>query len=225
MPSKRNRRHRPLALLYIRVSTTEQATEGASLEAQRAALIDEAEARGWDWEVVADEGYSAKDFHRPGIADALARLDAGQADVLLATRLDRVSRSVVDFAGLLDRAGRRGNWRIVLLAQDLDTTKPEGKFMAQVLAAAAEYERNLIGARTREGMAQRRLEGVHLGRPRSLPIEVVERIVKERRSGLKLREIADGLTRDAVPTARGGRAWSTSSVQGVLASTTALALV
>lgn len=141
----------------------------------------------------------------------------GEADALLATRLDRVSRSVVDFAGVLARAKRR-DWQFVLLSPNLDTSDPAGKFTAHVLAAAAEYERDLIGARTREGMAQRRAEGVHVGRPRTLSREVVDRIVREREEGLKLREIAEGLTRDAVPTARGGAAWTIPTIQSVLRS-------
>lgn len=81
--TKRVTRPRPLALAYVRVSTDEQANEGASLDAQRAALTAEADRRGWDVELVADEGVSAKNLNRPGLADALVRLDRGDADVLL----------------------------------------------------------------------------------------------------------------------------------------------
>src|SRR5436190_23109858 len=92
-------RERPLALLYTRVSTAEQADEGASLNAQREILAAEAGRRGWDHEVVADEGHSAKSVEaRPGLTAALQRLDAGEADVLLVLRVDRLSRSVSDFA-------------------------------------------------------------------------------------------------------------------------------
>lgn len=223
MRSTQGKRKRPLALAYVRVSTTEQASEGASLDAQRSALEAETKRRGWDLELIADEGYSAKDLRRPGLTKALDRLDRGEADALLTIRLDRVSRSVADFAGLLARAKRK-KWRLVLLSPNLDTEDAAGKFTAHVLAAAAEYERDLIGARTREGMAQRRAEGVHLGRPRSLPEAVVSRVVAERAGGLTLREIAARLTSDEIPTARGGAQWSTSSVQGVLASTTAVRL-
>lgn len=217
---KRSSRARPLALGYVRVSTDEQVAEGASLHAQRAALSAEAERRGWNLELVADEGYSAKDFKRPGLAAALACLDSAEADALLAVRLDRVSRSVADFAGLLARARRQG-WRVVLLSPNLDTEDAAGKFTAHVLAAAAEYERDLIGARTREGMAQRRAEGVHVGRPRALPESVVVRVVAERARGRTLRAIAEGLSRDGVPTARGRGPWSVSSIQGVLDSCSA----
>lgn len=185
------------------------------MDAQGAALNAEAALRGWDAELVLDEGFSGKDLKRPGLRGALERLDAGDADVLMSVRLDRVSRSVADFAGLLARAHRR-SWRLVLLSPTLDTQDAAGKFTAHVLAAAAEYERDLISARTREGMAQRRLEGQHLGRPRVIPDAVVERVVAQRSSGATLRQIAEGLTLDGVPTARGGR-WSTSTVQGLLA--------
>ncbi|WP_169743014.1 recombinase family protein [Knoellia subterranea] len=169
---------------------------------------------------MADEGFSAKDLNRPGLADALDRLDRGAADALVAIRLDRLSRSVADFAGLLARAKRK-KWRLVLLSPNLDTEDAAGKFTAHVLAAAAEYERDLIGARTREGMAQRRAEGIHVGRPPSLPEGVVARIVDERARGATLRRIAERLTEDGIETARGGATWSTSTIQGVLTSRTA----
>jgi DNA invertase Pin-like site-specific DNA recombinase len=200
------------------VSTVEQVQDGASLDAQRSALVAEGERRGWDVEMIADEGYSGKNLKRPGLAAALDRLDHGEADALMAIRLDRVSRSVVDFAGLLARAKRR-SWRLVLLSPNLDTEDAAGKFTAHVLAAAAEYERDLIGARTREGMAQRRAEGVHVGRPRELSDAIVARIVSQRAAGATLRVIAEGLTEDRVPTARGRSVWAVSAVQGVLAST------
>jgi DNA invertase Pin-like site-specific DNA recombinase len=213
-------RPRPLALGYVRVSTEEQATEGASIEAQRVILAAEAERRGWDLELVADEGLSAKNLDRPGLADALDRLDRGGADTLLAVRVDRLSRSVADFAGLMVRA-ERCRWSLVALDLGVDTTTPAGDLMANVLASVAQYERKVIGQRTREGMAQRKAEGIHVGRPRVLPVDLVARIVRERAAGATLRAIAEGLTAEGIPTARGRAAWSTSTIQGVLASTTA----
>jgi len=214
MSPRRKPRPRPLALGYVRVSTLDQAEHGASLAAQRAALTEEAARRGWDLEIVADEGMSGKNLNRPGMLAALDRLDAGLADMLLATRLDRISRSVADFAGLLDRSTRRG-WDLVLLDPALDTTTPAGRFTANVLASAAQYERELIASRTREGMAQRKAEGATFGRPRLMPDDVVARILTERAAGLSLARIADGLNRDGVPTAHGGSAWHASTVKRV----------
>lgn len=212
-------RDRPLALAYIRVSTADQVDHGASLSAQREALVLEGVRRGWDIEIVADEGVSAKTLNRPALQSALLRLDSGQADFLLAIRLDRISRSVTDFAGLLDRAGRKG-WGLVLLSPNIDTSDPAGRFTSNVLASAAQYERELIGMRTREGMAQRKLEGVRMGRPRVLSIEIYKRIQRMHESGKAMSRIAAELTGEGVPTALGRRTWHASTIKAVLESET-----
>lgn len=216
--TKKPTRDRPLALGYCRVSTSEQVSEGASLDAQRTALTAEADRRGWDLEIVSDEGLSGKSMARPGLQAALDRLDRGEADTLLSTRLDRVSRSVADFSALLDRAGKK-RWGMVLLTPSLDLADPAGRFVAHVVASAAEYERALISARTREGMAQRKAEGVRMGRPRVLAQDVVDRIVNARRAGCGLSEIARTLTEAGVPTARGGPTWYPSTISKILAGT------
>ena len=209
------------ALAYLRVSTEGQAESGAGLDAQRVAVEAEAARQGWQLEIVADTG-SGANLNRPALVEALDRLDRGEADLLLAAKLDRVSRSVKDFAGLLERANRRG-WRLVLL--DLgDTSTATGELTANMIASAAQYERRLIGQRTREGLAAKRAAGVRLGRPSVLPREVIERIVTQRREGQSMRMIAEGLTADGVPTARGGTAWKVSSVQAALKSQDAAAL-
>ena len=212
------------ALGYVRVSTDEQVGSGLGLDAQRAALLAEAGRRGWHLELVLEDGRSAKDLNRPALVKALEQLDRKHADVLVVAKLDRLSRSVSDFGGLLDRAGKRG-WSVVCLDLGVDTTTPVGEFTANVVASASQYQRRLIGQRTREALAVKRGQGVRLGRPSVLPAPVVRRIVDEQRTGRSLRAIAAGLTADGVPTARGGAAWSSSSVQSVLRSQDAAALV
>ncbi|MDD9206724.1 recombinase family protein [Georgenia sp. 10Sc9-8] len=209
-------RSRPLALGYTRVSTADQAEHGASLEAQRSALAAEADRRGWDIEFVVDEGVSGKvpPTRRAGLGPALAALDAHEADALMAIRLDRVSRSVADFAALVDRAGKH-QWGLVLLSPALDLADAAGRFTANVLASAAQYERELIGARTREGLAQRRAEGVRLGRPATVPAYVVTRIAAARAEGSSWAKIADALNADGVPTAQGGARWWPATVRKV----------
>jgi DNA invertase Pin-like site-specific DNA recombinase len=185
-------RDRPLALAYVRVSTTKQADEGASLPAQPAILTTECERRGWDLEIVADEGMSGKSLRRrPNLIAALERLDRGEADALIATRLDRISRSAVDFLGILNRARAR-SWNVVLLDLDLDLdlATPHGKAMAGVIAVFAELERELIAERTREGMAQRMAEGVVMGRPQELCPELRARIAATAAAGTAYAAIA-----------------------------------
>jgi DNA invertase Pin-like site-specific DNA recombinase len=207
---------RPLALAYVRVSTADQAEHGASLDAQVTAITDATEPQGYRVEVLREEGRSGKSLKRRlALAEALKRLGKGEAVALYAQRLDRLTRSVADFAFLLDTAKRQG-WRLVCLDGGEDTATPSGEFLVNVMAAAAQYERALIAARTRDALAQRRREGVRLGRPSCLPAKVVARIVRERQAGATLRAIAAGLNADNVPTAHEGAAWHASTVRKVL---------
>ena len=203
---------------YLRVSTEEQAVSGLGLADQRAVIAAEAERRSWgDIEFMTDEGYSAKNLSRPSIAQALDMLRKGEASVLVVSKLDRLSRSLLDFATLMDRAKREG-WQLVVLDLAIDTTVPSGALMANVMAAFAEYERQLIGARTSAALQQLKAQGVRLGRPRTMTADVVERVLQERKAGCTLAAIANGLNADGVPTARGGLRWYPSTVKAVLKS-------
>lgn len=212
---------KPLALAYVRVSSLMQVEEGASLDAQESDLKKEAERRGWAVEIVREEGKSAKSFHgREKLTEALNRLDRGEAQFLLSVRLDRVSRSVADFASLIDRA-RRKHWGIVLLSPNLDLSDPSGEFVANVLASAAQYERRLISVRTKEGMAQRKAEGVTFGREVAADfLPTYRRVLAMSAEGLSLNAIARTLNDESVPTAKGGK-WYASTVRAILTSETA----
>ena len=206
------------AIGYIRVSTEEQVDSGAGLRAQRAAILAEAERRGWHLvDIIEDAGYSAKDLRRPGIQVALEALRRHKADVLVVSKLDRLSRSLLDFTALMDRAQREG-WALVALDLGMDMATPAGEAMANVMATFGQLERRLIGQRTKEALAQKRKSGVILGRPRSMPEDIRARIVAERAAGRSLQAIADALNSDGVATAQGGSRWYASTVAGVVRS-------
>jgi DNA invertase Pin-like site-specific DNA recombinase len=207
----------PRALGYCRVSTGDQMSSGAGLDAQRAALQAEADRRGWALELILEDGLSAKDLNRPALVAALSRLDRGEADLLMVSKLDRLSRSVKDFGGLLERASKR-NWSVLCLDLGVDTTTPVGEFTANVVVSASQYERRLIGQRTKDALAARKAAGVKLGRPRSLSDAIVGRIVEAQGAGQSLSGIARELTNEGVPTAQGGRRWYASTVAAVLRS-------
>ena len=88
--------------------------------------------------------------------------------------------------------------------------------MANVLATFAQFERRLISQRTREALAIKKAQGVRIGRPRTISLEVVERIKRERDGSKSLGAIAEGLNEDRVPTAQGGARWYGSTVRAVL---------
>jgi DNA invertase Pin-like site-specific DNA recombinase len=213
-----NAESQPLALLYVRVSTARQAEFGGSLEHQATTLEAAARGDGFRTEVVSEEGKSAKTIkRRPALKAAIGRLDKGEAAALYATRLDRVSRSVADFAWLMNRARRMG-WRTRILDVNVDTDSPSGEFLLMVLAAAAQYENRLRAARTKEGMAVLKSRGKHMGRKGILPVWVFEDICLMKREGRSLTAIARDLNERQVPTALGGREWYPSTVRAVLMS-------
>lgn len=204
---------------YIRVSTEEQGSSGAGLSAQRSAIEAECERRGWELlEVVEDSGFSARNLKRPGIQSALEALKAGEADGLLVAKLDRLSRSMLDFTGLMAQAQKEG-WALVAMDCAVDTTTPAGEAMANILATFAQFERRLIGQRTKEAMAAKKAAGAVFGRPRQMPVEVRSRIEAERGAGKTLRAIAAGLNEDGVSTAQGGAQWWPSTVRAALRPT------
>ena len=98
------------------------------------------------------------------------------------------------------------------------TTTPAGEMMANVSASFAQYERRLIGQRTKDALDVRRRQGVRLGRPTEIGPDLVERIAGDRERGASLRSIADALTREGVPTVHGGVRWYASTVREVLRS-------
>ena len=201
---------------YCRVSTAEQADSGLGLEAQRRAIRLECERRGWELVAVEeDAGVSGKVTSRPGLQRALDACQRGESDGLVVAKLDRLSRSVQHAAQLLAEAEREG-WALVALDLGVDLSTPSGEVMAHVLAAIAQFERRLIGQRTRDALAVRKAQGVRLGRPQVLPAELVERISRQRLAGATLQAIADQLNGEGVPTAHGGARWWPSTVGKVL---------
>jgi DNA invertase Pin-like site-specific DNA recombinase len=203
-------------IAYVRVSSEEQVDSRAGLEAQRSAIEAECSRRGWQIiEVVEDAGYSAKDLKRPGVRAALEQLERKRADGLVVAKLDRLSRSMLDFTAVMAKAQKQG-WALVALDCAVDTTTPAGEAMAHVLATFAQFERRLIGQRTREALAVKRKQGVRLGRPASISPNVARRIRSMRSRGLTLQAICDKLNGEGIPTPRGGTRWRPTSLRAVL---------
>ena len=123
---------------YARVST-----DGQTLDAQQAALTAAGAER------VFAEKVSGAITDRKALAKAI--LELGLGDVLLVTRLDRLARSTRDLLNVLDAVGKAGAGFRSLADAWADTTTPHGRLMLTVLGGLAEFERELIRARTDEG--------------------------------------------------------------------------
>jgi DNA invertase Pin-like site-specific DNA recombinase len=197
---------------YLRVSTREQADSGLGLDAQRRAIAEEAKRRGWEVAWFADEGWSAKTLNRPGLALTLRTLKRHDAEAVVVAKLDRLSRSVPDFANVLLLA-KRQRWAVVALDLGVDTTTPTGELLAGVMMQFAPWERRIIGQRTSDAMVEAKAQGVRFGRERLASAEVVERITAERANGASFRAIAAGLTAAGIPSPTGRPAWQESTVR------------
>src|SRR5262249_10267101 len=100
---------------------------------------------------------------RPELAKAIRRLEAG--DVLVVTRLDRLARSTRDLLNILDAVAKAGARFKSPAYAWADTTTPHGKLLLTVLGGLAEFERELIRARTDDGRKRAKARGVKFGRP------------------------------------------------------------
>lgn len=203
-------------ICYLRVSTDEQVSSGAGLEAQRAALERECQARGWqDVEWIIDAGFSAGSLNRPGMQHALAMLTSGEASTLAAAKLDRLSRSVIDSANLMALASEAG-FALLILDLNIDTSTPSGRMIGNVMAAVAEWERDVIRERTRLALQARKAAGIKLGRKPILSPVIRESLIDLRASGMTYKAIAGRLNTDNVPTATGKGRWYPMTVYQAL---------
>jgi DNA invertase Pin-like site-specific DNA recombinase len=200
---------------YVRVSTDKQGERGAGLEAQAQAIREECERRGWQLARIERDVLSGKTMDRPGLKRALQACRSGEVAGIVVAKLDRLSRSVVEFGTLLREATSKHGWNIVALDLGIDLSTPNGKLVANVLMSVADWEREIIGLRTAEGLAVKKAEGVELGGP-AIPQQVRTRMRRLRNKGYTYRAIAAKLNKDGVPTARGGKTWYPATVQAAL---------
>jgi DNA invertase Pin-like site-specific DNA recombinase len=154
---------------YARVST-----DGQSLASQDVELHAAGCAK------VYAEKISGARSDRPELARALKRLNPG--DVLIVTRLDRLARSTRDLLNILDDIAKRGTGFKSLHDAWADTTSAHGRLMVTILAGLAEFERELILARTSDGRSRAKARGVRFGRPPTLTShqrrEVLQRLAQ-----------------------------------------------
>lgn len=171
--------------LYARVSTAEQNTD-----TQTAALRDYCQRRGWvvSGEYI-DAGLGGATIQRPDLDRLMLDAKARKFNAVLVWKFDRLFRSVPHMLEALERFRSMGI-DFVSLTESIDTTSPMGKMVFTLLAAVAEFERDLIRERTKAGMARARAQGKHIGRPRlALDVAELEKLWKDG-DGMSFRAIA-----------------------------------
>lgn len=165
--------------LYCRVSTDKQACkEDSSLDTQRDRLvryIEDKQRAGQNWQLAHEfvegeeqngrrKGHSGKDLCRPAFTELMAKVRARLVDVVVFTKMDRISRNVVDFLTLVEEFERH-DVKLVSLKEEINTASASGRVMTTIMIALAQFEREQISERTREKMAWRSSKGLPIGPP------------------------------------------------------------
>jgi site-specific DNA recombinase len=207
---------------YTRVSLEEQARNGISLDMQQAKI--EAYALVKDWplvRVICDDGYRSKNLNRPGAQELLALIEAGQADVVIIYKLDRITRSIEDLQALVKLFDRK-QVSLVSLQESLDATTATGRLMMNLLASVSQWEREVIGERTRDAMQYLKAQGkrychaVFGDRPEEAA--TLMWMQSERQAGRSYAAIAARLNELGIATAVSGR-WQGNTVRRILRRT------
>ena len=205
------------AIGYMRVSTEEQGDSKAGLEAQESLIREEARRRGMELVDLRYDIASGKSLRKRDMLGATLRdMAEGKADVLIAAKLDRLSRSVLDFAGIMETANKEG-WALSILDLSVDTTTTNGKMIMHVMIALAQWERELIGDRTRAALDAVRARGTKLGRRSGVDDDTRRLIRALRLSGLSWQKVANALEGQGIPTGQGGQ-WHAATVRRIYQS-------
>lgn len=220
------------AIGYIRVSTTGQAVDGVSLEAQKARIQAWCDGNGYTLAAVhVDAGISGKRAdNRPGLQTALETACKARGAALVVYSLSRLARSTKDAIAIAERLDKAGA-DLVSLSERIDTTSAAGKMVFRMLAVLAEFERDLVSERTTAALAHKASRGERVGEiPFGWTMDAdgvtlvanpteqatISEIRTLRSKGWTYRAIASELTRRGVATKRGNGTWSHQSVASIL---------
>ena len=200
---------------YSRVSTAEQANEGVSLVMQARTIGSYCDVKDWPIsEVISDKGQSAKSLNRPGMQRLLAMVDAGEVSTLIVYKLDRLTRSVADLDRLVKLFEKKGV-ALVSLQESLDATTATGRLMMNLLASVSQWEREVIGERTKDALQELKAEGKKLGRSGYADQETIGYLKTEYSQGRSYHELAAELNTRGIQTARGG-VWAAATVRNLV---------
>jgi DNA invertase Pin-like site-specific DNA recombinase len=150
---------------YLRVSTDEQGEDGLSMISQQARITMYCSLYNLELVDIIKEVKSGKTLDRPGLQEALKQLQDGMVDGLICAKLDRLTRSVKDLGTLIETYFNNGH-PLVVVAEQIDTTTPGGRLVANLLASVAQWERETISQRTKDALQALKRSGKKLGSPK-----------------------------------------------------------
>jgi len=145
-------------VVYTRVSTT-----GQDLSIQKEKLVDYVKVREFKLIRIFEDKATGSNTDRPGFQQMMDFLRAGNADAVVVYKLDRMGRSIRDLINIIDEL-KRINIGFISFTDNIDTTTANGRLFFYIMAALAEFERELISERTEAGKEKARANGVKFGR-------------------------------------------------------------
>lgn len=190
-------RRRRAAVIYARVSTMKRSQE-RSIPRQLAELREQARRRGWDPRWECSDRLSGGNDARPGLAEALAHVDARRAQIFIVHDLDRFGRDTRYLLSCLDRIHAAGG-QLLILSLNVDTSTPEGRLAYTMSAAIAEHSRHDTARKVLAGIAHARKKGVRLGRPPAIAGVALARAValhRKFRGALSWRDLVGVLRKE-----------------------------
>lgn len=218
------------ACVYTRVSTTEQANEGYSIEEQGRLCRSAIESKEWEYVgEYSDPGVSGRTLEREGLQGMISAIEAGEVEAVVIYKLDRLSRKQKDTLTLIEDVMLTHNVALVSLNETLDTSTPWGRAMIGILSSFNQMELENIQERTKMGRAAKAAKGGYIGgkAPVGYKIvnselaidpeeaEIVRMVFAMRMRGKSLQTIADELN-DRGYKSRSGKLFLHSSVQSIL---------
>lgn len=216
------------AVDYIRVS--KQNERGVSLDSQAEKIRAMACVHDAEVEIVADDGETGKNVNRPGLQRVLELVRQGEVEVVIVAKLDRLTRSVKELAGLLELFEKQ-KVSLVSVAESLDTGSAAGRLVLNIMASVSQWERETIAERTATALRhQRARRRVYNHEPYGYvrngdeltaapeEQETIARMKEWRSSGWTLRRVADELNSSGTPTKSGAGKWHAETVRGIVES-------
>ena len=217
---------------YSRVSTEDQAKEGVSLEAQEEKIQAYCKAKGWELiDIIQDLGRSGKDLKRPGLQKIIEACTKKEKpfETVIVTKLDRITRSVGDLA-YLNKFFQDNRIGFTSIEENVDTTSATGELFHNIVISISQWERKVIGERTREALQHKKNNSQRVGTiPYGFRLSndgislekakeeqaILTRIKSFRKRGLSYQKIATWLNKRGI-LPKIGKKWYASSVYSIL---------
>ncbi len=183
--------------VYTRKSSEEGLEQDFnSLEAQREACEAYVRSQSHEgWKLIPDRfddgGFSGGNMERPALRQLMELVDAGKIDIIVVYKIDRLTRSLTDFAKLADRLDKHGV-SFVSVTQQFNTTTSMGRLMLNVLLSFAQFEREITGERIRDKIAASKKKGMWMGGSPPMGYDVVNRqLVINEKDAATIRTVFD----------------------------------